>query len=221
MMMMLMMITRRKVTACLPGLARACALVPVVLQLASRRKAVCRSGWTSMARAASSWSRWSSGSERRVARATRPAWLHTPSWGGGGKIHTCIIKLCSGAGQSIFLGSQVMLFEKNFQTCFVNFHNCVVVFYTWVVIFYTRVILFHTWVVIFYTWVAKFHTWVVKRRRRSRLMPALPSEYQSLRTWNCHHHHHQNCVIDYGNDDNQHDHISSLSTWHPVMMVAR
>ena len=74
-------ITRRKVTACLPGFARACALVPVVRQLASRRNAVCKRGWTSMARAASSWSRWSSGlrSERRLARATRPAWLHTPS----------------------------------------------------------------------------------------------------------------------------------------------
>ena len=92
--------TSRKVTACLPGLVRAWVLVPVVLQLASRRKAVWRRGWksffwrahkvwefgatcTSMARAARSWRRcsstWSS-LERRLARATNPAWLHTPSW---------------------------------------------------------------------------------------------------------------------------------------------
>ena len=38
-------LTRRKVTACLPGFVRAWALVPVVLQLASRRKAVWRRGW--------------------------------------------------------------------------------------------------------------------------------------------------------------------------------
>ena len=55
MMMITMIVTRRKVTACLPGLARACAVVPVVLQLASRRKAVCRRGWTRMETAASSW----------------------------------------------------------------------------------------------------------------------------------------------------------------------
>ena len=38
-------LTSRKVTACLPGFVRAWALVPVVLQLASRRKAVWRRGW--------------------------------------------------------------------------------------------------------------------------------------------------------------------------------
>ena len=42
----------------------------------------------------------------------------------------------------------------------------------------------------------KFATWLVKRMRRSRLILAPPSEYQSLRTCsNYHHHHHHDYAI--------------------------
>ena len=140
----------------------------------------CRATCTSMARAARSWRRcsstWSS-LERRLARATNPAWLHTPNWKE--------VKNRSKT-ESVISDMTTMLGDARLEMKDVTATSDYVC------------------------------TWVVKRRSRSKLILALASEYQSLRTF-----------FDTSSIDQLKSRllfavsICFFSTWHPATMVAR